>query len=193
MRNRILASGRHSSVAFVLSLLLSGLGLAPAAAHGGTVRVDTDAGPYHIIVATGPGPQAADLLITVVLTTVSTGAEAWQPVTGAEVGAQFQAAGGGGAPVTYPLPPEPTLADAGYYERIVTIPGEGAWQVTVQVQGTAGAASAAFPITWQRPPPWAGWLTWATVLLPVLVVAGVFFYLWRTQRPGPPAPPAPEE
>lgn len=118
MATIIRTPGRRCLAAVVIGLLISNTAVG-AAAHGGTVRVDTDAGPYHIIAVTGPGALAGDLLLTVVLTTLSTGDEAWQPVTGAAVAAQFEAAGGGAAPVTYPLPPEPTLADSGYYERNV--------------------------------------------------------------------------
>ena len=185
--------GRRCLVAVLCSLLIGNAAAPTAAAHGGTVRVDTDAGPYHIIAVTGPADQPGDLLLTVVLTTVSTGDEAWQPVVGAEVVAQFQQDGAPAAPIAYPLPPEQLLADSGYYERGVTIPGEGKWTVTVQVNSLAGPAAATFPLTWQRPPPWAGWLTWATVLLPVVVVAGVFFYLWRVQRPAPGVAPSEEE
>ena len=193
MNIKIRTRGRRCLVAVLFSMLISNAAAAGAAAQGGTVRVDTDAGPYQIIAVTGPGAQAGDLLLTVVLTTPSTGDNAWQPVVGAEVAAEFQRDGASTAPISYPLPPEQLLADSGYYERDLTTPGEGKWTVTVRANSPAGQGAASFPITVQRPPAWAGWVTWATILLPVLVVGGVFFYLWRIQRQAPAVPSSEEE
>jgi hypothetical protein len=165
---------------WVLALLASG-----AAAHGGTVRVDNDYGPYHLIVVTGPATQASDLLLTVVVTERRGEAVEAPPVVGATVTATFQLRDADTPPVAYTIPPEAVLADGGYYERAVTIPGDGAWQVTVAVAGPQGPVEVSFPVTRRTPPVPVEWVTWATVVLPVLVVIGVFFYLWRVQRPAP--------
>jgi hypothetical protein len=165
----------------VLALLLA----SAAAAHGGTVRVDNDYGPYHLIVVTGPAAQASDLLFTVVVTKQRGEEVEAPPIVGATVTATFQLTGGSAAPVVYPIPPEAVLADGGYYERTVTIPSDGAWQVTVAVAGPDGLVEASFPVTKRSPPVPVEWVTWATIVVPVLVVIGVFFYLWRVQRPVP--------
>src|SRR4051794_35977329 len=129
-------------VAGLLAALLLGLGLArPAAAHGGMVRVNGDYGPYHVVVATGPSAKAGDLVLTVILSTVDKGdGTAIVPVLGAVVSATFTLTGTTQAPVTYALPTEPTLGEFGYYEHVVTVPGDGDWLVRLDVSGPAGSA-----------------------------------------------------
>ena len=164
---------------WALALLLG----SGAAAHGGTVRLDNDYGPYHLIVVTGPSAQVTDLLLTVVVTKRRGEEVEAPPVVGATVTATFQLRDADTPPVAFPLPPEAVLADGGYYERAVTIPSDGAWQVTVVVAGPEGPVEASFPLTRRSPPVPVEWITWGTIVLPVLVVIGVFFYLWRVQRP----------
>ena len=159
------------------------IGAAGAQAHGATVRLDDNYGPYHMIVATGAAPNIGDLLVTVVLTGKDNGnGEVPPSIVGATVTATFQLKSGQGAPVAIPIPPEPTLADQGYYERILTVPGEGDWNVTVDVNSPAGPAGATFPVTFRRPPPGTEWLTWGAVALPIVVAIGAFIYIWRGPR-----------
>lgn len=170
--------------------LLVGLGAArPALAHGGQVRLDGNYGAYHLIAATGPGAQAGDLVLTVVLSTPDNGGDAVLPVLGAVVTATFTLTGTATAaqtaPLIYPLPTEPTLGEFGYYERIFPSPGDGLWLVSVAVSGKAGSGAAQFPLTLQRPPAVLAnqWVQWGVLLLPILVALGVLFYLWRGRPP----------
>jgi hypothetical protein len=162
--------------------VLALLAVAPAAAHGNTVRVDDDYGPYPLIVMTGPGATVGDLVFSVIVTSRRDGSLDTTPILGATVTTTFQLSNTQTVPVAYVLPPEPVLADSGYYEHIVTIPGDGQWAVTVDVSGPQGAARATFPVIKRTPPVSVEWITWALVLLPVLVVLVVFGYLWRAQR-----------
>ncbi len=169
----------------LLITLLLGLGR-PAAAHGGTVRLDGDYGSYHVIAATGPGTKAGDLVLTVVLSTVDKGnGTAITPILGAVVSATFTLTGTTQAPVTYALPTEPTLGEFGYYEHIVTVPGDGDWLVRLDVTSPTGTASAQFPVTLRTPPAVLqnGWVQWAILLLPILAALAVLAYLWRGRRP----------
>ncbi len=180
----------------LLAGLLACAGLVrPAVAHGGTVRVVGDYGAFHIIAATGPGTQAGDLVLTVVLSTPDTGGDAAiQPVLGATVTATFTLTGTQAvaptAPVVVSLPTEPTLGEFGYYERIFPMPGDGTWLVAVQVSGQDGTGEARFPLTLQRPPPVLAnqWVQWGILIVPVLIALGVLAYVWR-RRPAPQAEP----
>jgi hypothetical protein len=178
---------RYVSALRWLVLPLLGLavlvGARAAQAHGATVRLDDNYGQYHMIVATGAAPQVGDLLVTVVLTGKDNNdGSVPASIVGATVTATFRLKTGAGAPVAIPIPPEPTLADQGYYERILTVPGEGDWNVTVDVTSPLGLASAAFPVTFRRPPPGTEWLTWGAVALPIVIAIGAFIYIWRGPR-----------
>jgi hypothetical protein len=176
-------------LAALLIALLAGAGLVPsAAAHGGQVQLDGDFGAYHIIAATGPGTNADDLVLTVVLSTPDTGNGASiEPVLGATVTATFTLTGTQvatpAAPLTVPLPTEPTLGEFGYYEHIFPMPGDGNWLVTVSVGGARGTGEASFPLTLRRPPAVLTnqWVQWGILLLPILIAVGTLLYLRRTR------------
>jgi hypothetical protein len=196
MSDQLCRIGIGRWLAVVLGVLLASAGAArPAAAHGGTVRVDGEYGAYHIIAATGPGTQAGDLVLTVVLSTPDTGGDASiQPVLGATVTATFtltgtQAAAPAPALVIVPLPTEPTLGEFGYYEHIFPSPGDGTWLVTVQVSGQDGTGEARFPLTLQRPPAVLEnqWVQWGVLIVPILIALGVLAYVWRGRGTPPPA------
>lgn len=176
-----------------LAVLLASAGaVRPATAHGGTVRVDGDYGAYHIIAATGPGTQATDLVLTVVLSTPDTGGDAAVvPVLGATVTATFTLTGTQAAtpsdPLVVPLPTEPTLGEFGYYERIFPAPGDGQWLVTVSVAGKDGTGAASFPLTLRRPPAALQnqWVQWGLLIIPILIALGVLVYVWRRRPTSP--------
>jgi hypothetical protein len=158
---------------------------APASAHGAsTVRADGDYGPYHVVVVTGSTLNPREVLMTVVLTSKA-GDNADQeprPVLGASVGATFEVRSESLAPVTFPIPPEPRLADQGYYERTLTLPSDDNWQATVAIEGPAGEASVAFPISTGLISNWGNWVQWAPLL--AVIVALAFIMFPRKRSPG---------
>lgn len=184
-------SRSYRTVAMSLTALVFALAtVTPALAYGNsTVQVSDNIGPYHVAVVTGPPREGTGLLLTVVLMTVVTdsGPEA-TPVSGAKIVASFQRKGGEFAPLLVPIPTEPTLPDSGYYERNVTVPSDGDWHVTVDVNGPLGPASANFDVTVLSSGP-----DWRLLGAGLLLVGAVSFFGYsllagkgkRTQRPAP--------
>lgn len=176
---------RHKGCSLLLGLLLAGLLGSAAQAHGGTVRLNQNADPYHLTVSTSPTDKVDDLLLTVIVTTPQTEAADEQPITGATVTVTFTLSGTGAPPTVYSMPPEPVLAVQGYYERTVGILGDGDWRVTVDVSGPAGAAQGAFQIIVRTPTQTQNWLLWGAALLPVVIGVSLLIYLISTMRAAP--------
>ena len=165
-------------LAGTLGLLLSGR----TSAHGATVRLDQNMGGYHLLIATGPGAQQpTDLLMTIILSTPDDGTNVPDPITGATVTATLQLTGTSEVPLVVPIPPEPTLASYGYYERTIPLP-DGIWALTVAVSGPKGDIAATVTITQRQTTAGLTWVTVTILGLPVLVVVTLVFFIRHGRR-----------
>jgi hypothetical protein len=169
-------------VALLSSLAVSLVVPMRAHAHGGTVvALDEDTGPYHMVVVTG-STGVNRMVMTIILTTRTTGDEVSQPVVGAQLRYVVTEVRSQSVAATSPVPPEPKLEQSGYYETYITLPGERDANVSIDVAGSLGTASANFPVKGQP-----GWLQWFNsygdwvISLSVLALMGVFIFL--SKRP----------
>jgi hypothetical protein len=145
------------------------------------VQVDGDYGPYHVVVTTSPGSEAKQVLLTVLLSLKVENSQSGydqppQPVSNATVRAKFTRIGRNTPELVTDLPVETTRTVEGYYERTVSAPDEGEWQVTLDVSSPSGAASTAFGISLRSPVTWVQVVEWAAA---GAIVIFVFFYLRR--------------
>ncbi len=153
----------------------------PVAAHGGSVWFDGEVGPYHAVVQTGATLDDRQVRLTIYVTDPAT----QDPLTGLQVAVQGVVSGtlGTGADaLALTVPAE--SGQPGFYDSPMTLPRFGNWQITINVQGTAGAASGAFLLPAQAPPGLDSPLWWIA-LLPVAVAGAVLFYFWRVLPPEP--------
>lgn len=155
------------------------VGAAPASAHGGTVNVDEDLGPYHVVVASSAALATKELLLTVVLTGKREGNDDSPPVAGAQVTATLALTGSVSPALEVTIPPEPNLGSQGYYETRLTLPSEGDWLVKIDISGREGTASASFTVVMRL----SSLLGNPTVWIAVALLAGAtvcgFIYLRR--------------
>jgi hypothetical protein len=160
---------------------------APASAHGASiVQADGDYGPYHVVIVTGsPTPDPRDVLLTLVLTSKAGDNvdELPGPVLDASVQATFEASGKSAPPAAFAIPPEPRLADQGYYERTLTLPTDDDWQAKVDVDGPPGKASVTFAISTGLLSNWSAWLEWTPLVAVVTFAVFMLFARRRAQAP----------
>ncbi len=156
---------------------------APVAAHGGSVWFDGVAGPYHAVLQTGATLDDRQVRLTIYVTDPA-GSD---PLTGLQVAVQGVVSGTrglGADALTLTVPAE--AGQPGFYDSPLTLPRYGNWQITLTLQGTAGAGSARFLLPAQAPPGLDSPLWWLA-LLPVAVAGAVLFYFWRVLPPEPAA------
>jgi hypothetical protein len=169
---------------FLLSGVMVALGIVfgatPALAHGATtVQVDGDYGPYHVVVTTNPGSDAKQVLMTVLLSLKVDNSQSGydqvpQPVSNAKVRATFTRIGRTTPELVSDLPLETTRTVQGYYERTVSVPSEGEWQVTLDVSSPSGSASTTFAMSLRNPTTWVQVAEWAAA---GAIVIFVFLYM----------------
>ncbi len=155
----------------------------PVAAHGGSVWFDGAAGPYHAVLQTGATLDDRQVRLTIYVTDPATG----DPLTGLQVAVQGVVAGTAGTgadALTLTVPAE--AGQPGFYDSPLTLPRYGNWQITLTLQGAAGAGSTRFLLPAQAPPGLDSPLWWLA-LLPVAVAGAVLFYFWRVLPPEPAA------
>ena len=168
-------------VSFCLALVLA-LPAGVAWAHGGGVPrlSNAEAGPYWVSVWTEPDPlRVGEAHITVAVSepTPASGAsyrEAGPPILDATVQVRFEPLGRAGKTLAAPA----TRAGAAnklFYEADLQLPETGRWQVTIAVEGPAGAGSVGFEA--QVAPPTAFSWTWIGGLGLVGLAA-----VWMVQR-----------
>lgn len=172
-------------MAFLWLVLLLGTGV-PAAAHGGSVWMDEDDGPFHLIVQTQPTLIDKQLKFTVLVSRPDYGPMLPDAVV------QLQGILSGSAPVALAPPPEP--GQDGYYDLPVTLPDYGNWAFTITVKRGAELGVGHFNLLFQ-PPSGAGPPLWLLALVPALLAAAIFIYYWRVpkKRLEPSAAPEPYE
>jgi len=164
----------------------------PAQAHGGGMPqlTNAEAGPYWVSVWTEPDPiRVGDFHVTVaILQAPEPGAsarEAGELVLDATVLVQAQPVSQVGEILIAPATRDNAVNKL-FYEADLTLPAEGQWRVDIQVNGAAGAGSAAFEIEALPPSPFNslvgfGWPLWAGLGL-ALLAAGSWFQMSRHRK-----------
>jgi len=164
----------------------------PAQAHGGGMPqlTNAEAGPYWVSVWTEPDPiRVGDFHVTVaILQAPEPGAsarEAGELVLDATVLVQAQSVSQVGEILISPATRDNAVNKL-FYEADLTLPAEGQWRVDIQVNGAAGAGSAAFEIEALPPSPFNslvgfGWPLWAGLGL-ALLAAGWWFQMSRHRK-----------
>jgi hypothetical protein len=163
---------------YVLALLLMCCALlAPTAfANGGEVRVsNAPAGPYAVTVFTSPTPfRAGPVDISVY---VAEG-QNLAPVEDAQVTVTVEPIGHAGAGGSYPATHEQATNKL-FYAAKFTLPSDGQWRVTVDVDGPLGSGSTAFELEAGGASRISGPLL---IVLLVLVPLGIAWRLAQAQR-----------
>jgi len=164
----------------ILGLLLTALPAQAALAHGGGAPrlTNADAGPYWVSAWTQPDPLRvgqAHVTVAVSEPNPTAGArEAGQPVLGATVSVRFEPLDRAGETLNLAATHAGAVNKL-FYETDLELPHTGRWQVTVFVEGPAGAGSASFEAQVSAPSPF----NWTRVAgLGVVALAVV----WAVQK-----------
>jgi hypothetical protein len=165
----------------------------PVQAHsGGTPQLtNAEAGPYRVSVWTGPDPvRAGELHVSVaVVESTEPGAsqeEIGNLVLNATVQVRVEPIGQtGDALIAYAT--HENAVNKLLYEADLDLPAEGQWRVTIQVEGPAGAGSAAFEIEALPTSPSniflaVPWPVWAGLIVAVFAI-GWLVQMSRSQKP----------
>ena len=169
------------------------LASSPAYANGRVVEFDRrNAGPYEIALGKiPPTPIVGNFFLSILLTesasaTPVLGAKVVVSATGpvAEGEADPQTSAPELGPIVVNPDPDPQNYP-GYYdtEQPIVLDRTGMWTFTVSVDGTAGAATADFPVDVTTPNPITGIVTLVALLAFIVVVAlAIRMYIRERRR-----------
>jgi hypothetical protein len=142
------------------------------------IRVDDEIGQYHFVIITTPTASSKEFWLKLILTNNWDGTDSPQPILDADVQVTFELSGTASSAFSFGLPPEPKFEEFGYYEKLVTVPSAGYWNIKLDVQGSLGTESATFPLFFDPALDWMDLLKLALAIVSVLLL--FLFYQMRS-------------